>query len=151
MIQGRVIRILDRRTVMLNVGEDHGVERGMRFGLYTPTEEVIDPETNETLGVYRTRKAVVEAQAVYPRFTVARPPSRTVRTQFGQQLGSLMSTYERVEEELDVAPGSIQPMPTGDQVAVGDVAQQLPTQTTQPPPKVAPPPASTEAPNEGES
>ena len=50
MIQGRVIRIFDRRSLVLNVGTADGVSSGMRFGIWTPREEIVDPETFDTWG-----------------------------------------------------------------------------------------------------
>jgi hypothetical protein len=131
MINGRVIRILDRRSVAINVGSDDGVEQGMRFGIYTPREHIVDPETNEDLGVYRRRKATIQASTVSAKFTIASPVPRRVRTgggaSFQSSLTALIGTYEEVEVDLPVSSSEIDPLPTGEQVAVGDTVEEIVT------------------------
>ncbi len=50
--------------------------RGVKFAIYTPVAEIVDPETNESLGTYRERKATVEAQIVADKFTIAETPTK---------------------------------------------------------------------------
>lgn len=132
MIEGRIIRILDDRRVVLNVGTAHGVKRGTNFGIYTPVDEIKDPKTGEVLGNYRRRKATVRVTEAYERFCVASPPGRrrvTVREEpqgFGISaiLGSRASSrVEEVPVTLDVEYGEEEPLPTGDTIRRGDVVE----------------------------
>lgn len=142
MRQGRIIRILDRSTVVINLGEIDGVKSGTRFGIFTPEDRIVDPEKNEDLGTYRRRKATVEARSVHPRFTVASPPRATriveppaVARQRGLAgssalLGALGGTtrQEAYQPQLPVSPEEIEPLPTGDSIQVGDLVEELPPQ-----------------------
>src|SRR5688500_13149048 len=113
MVKGRVIRILDDRNLVLNVGEQQKVTHGMRFGIYTPADEIVDPETKAILGRYRTRKALVEARVVYPRFSIVSAPLRAGTT-FDRALRAMRSY-----EPLPVATEDIQPLPTGAEIRIG--------------------------------
>lgn len=134
MINGRVVRILDRQTLVLNVGTNQGVERGMVFGIYTPRDNIVDPETNAVLGEYRRLKARVEVRSVYPGFCVAAPPlaSRVVadehtspaaRGLYGGILG--IGKTETYRPNLPVDSSDIEELPTGTVVRVGDTAEQI--------------------------
>jgi hypothetical protein len=140
MITGRVIRLFDETRVAVNVGSNDGVEPGAAFGIFTPTDEIVDPETGEVLGGYRRRKAVVTAEEVYPRFTIAAPPQKRIRVQEptrGTALGSLLgggsrSRWQLVPGELDIEPGEAQQLPTGMTVRVGDHVETEPEPEPEP-------------------
>ena len=140
MIRGRVIRIFDRRTVVINIGADDGVKPGMRFASYTPREDIIDPESNETLGEYRRRKATVIAQTVSKRFTVttAAPVSRrTGGASLAGSLTSFLGQWEEIDVDLPVDSGDLQPLASPTTVTVGDTVEEIQTQR----PAAAPPSA----------
>ena len=80
----RVIRIIDERRLVLNVGELDGIRRGDEFAIYTPWEEFVDPKTKESLGNFRERKATVRASFVAQKYTVAAPkPEFSMSGMFG--------------------------------------------------------------------
>jgi hypothetical protein len=131
VIRGRVIRILDDRRVVLNVGLDDGVERGMRFGIYTPQDEIVDPESGENLGSYRERKATAIAQVVAQRFTILQPPPRGgnwLLESFKSGRPGIPAQPERDDPRFPVEPYSVQPLPTGSTIKIGDAAEEIPTQ-----------------------
>ncbi len=131
MIRGTIIRVFDERGVVLDVGTEHGVTKGLKFGIYTPEEEILAPETGERLGGYRTQKAEVIAQDVFPKFTVARPPAKRVRVRNDprpsapEALSSLLGvgSWKYVPGDLEVEPGEVEPLPTGRTVRVGDLVE----------------------------
>lgn len=73
MIEGRIIRIVDERTLVANIGIEQGVAVGQEFVVIQAIEEVIDPQTNESLGVWEMIKARVVAVHVQPRLTTLMP------------------------------------------------------------------------------
>jgi hypothetical protein len=125
MIDGRIVRIFDDHTVALNIGSSQGVEPGMRFGIFTPYEDIVDPETGVNLGQTRRRKAVVQANTVHPRFTVATTPVYRVQTRTTGIPSFTTSEVEERRDPLPVARGETQPFESGDQVRVGDRVEQL--------------------------
>jgi hypothetical protein len=71
-IQGSVARILTTRELVVNRGSDHGVEAGMLFAVYDKEpEDVIDPETQESIGRIFRSKVVVKVKRVGKRFSMA--------------------------------------------------------------------------------
>jgi hypothetical protein len=121
-IEGRVIRIFDEYTVAINVGSQHGVEQGMEFGIFTPVEPIIDPETDAELGRIRNRKAIVEVSTVFELFSICRTPTRyrTVRPAFP----GLGGQSEAIRDPLPVNRLEIKPYPGGSDVHVGDPVEQ---------------------------
>jgi hypothetical protein len=107
--------------LLLNVGTNDGVERKMRFQIFTPSEEIVDPETGEVLGSYSRRKTTVEADQVFERFTIASRPYIYERSP--RDLG-ILGAGEQVWPDLPVSKAEIQPLPTGTRVRIGDRAVQ---------------------------
>lgn len=70
-IRGRIIRIVDETTVVINLGEEHGIDRSSIFTVLGSPEPIVDPVTKEELGTVTVFKAEVKADVVFPRFTVA--------------------------------------------------------------------------------
>jgi len=113
--------------VVLNVGAQDGVIPGMRFGIWTPREHIVDPETSEDLGTYRLRKANVVAKSVSQRFTVASaaPITRRTGTAFQGSLAAIVGQVEEVEVDLPVDPGQLQPLGASQLLTVGDTAEEI--------------------------
>ena len=47
---GRVAKIVDNQTIVLNIGRRNGVVMSDKFVVFSLGEEVLDPETGESLG-----------------------------------------------------------------------------------------------------
>ena len=72
LIRGKVARILSTQEVALNVGSEHGVERGMLFDILSPKGlGITDPDTGEELGSVDLPKAQVKVSRVYDKMSVA--------------------------------------------------------------------------------
>ena len=70
-ITGRIIRIVDHRTAIINLGSQDGINEDSIFHILGETESIIDPFSDEDLGTLRVVKSKLKAQQVYERFTVA--------------------------------------------------------------------------------
>jgi len=53
---GRVVKTLSPERLVMNLGSNDGVTPDMKFLVYTPGEEIIDPETKKSLGVLEHAK-----------------------------------------------------------------------------------------------
>lgn len=72
-VHARVAAIVDERELVLNRGEEHGVQVGMRFAILAGEgTEVKDPETGEILGLVPIEKTTVKVVRVQPKLSVAR-------------------------------------------------------------------------------
>jgi hypothetical protein len=70
---GRVAMVLNERELAINIGASSGVEVGMKFKVLAdePTE-ILDPETDESLGSIDREKVRVQAREVQERFSICR-------------------------------------------------------------------------------
>lgn len=72
-IEGQVAQILNARELVINRGEVHGVEVGMRFAVLNSRGAlIIDPETKEEIGPVELPKVLVKVVRVQTRLAVAR-------------------------------------------------------------------------------
>ena len=70
-IEGKVAEVIDIYTVVINRGNEHGVEEDMRFVIYELGEEIKDPDTDESLGKFEYVKAKVRVTNVSEKFSTA--------------------------------------------------------------------------------
>ncbi|MGA3462833.1 hypothetical protein [Lactiplantibacillus plantarum] len=72
--QFKVAKIIDDTTLVINAGENKGIEVGNSFQIIGKfgTEPVIDPDTKENLGTLDDIKGTVIAKKVYPNMTVCK-------------------------------------------------------------------------------
>lgn len=71
-IKGMVAAIKDEFTVILNIGSKDKVEEGMKFIIYSEGEEIIDPESGESLGNFENVKAKVKVISVAENYSTAK-------------------------------------------------------------------------------
>lgn len=69
---GRVAEILNAREVVITLGQEHGIEKGMKFAILTEPLEIIDPLSGEVLDILEREKTRVEAVGVRHRITICR-------------------------------------------------------------------------------
>ena len=108
-IRGRIIRILDAETVMINLGKGDGVSRGSVFSVLSESEAVVDPTTRQELGRVQLVKAKVRAAGVYDRFTIAVTKWVVPKTNLDQRKIQGAANSEVDQEEVLVDLRQIQP------------------------------------------
>lgn len=117
-IEGTVAKVINSRELVINRGSHAGVEIGMRFAVLDEPQEVIDPETKETLDPVDVAKTVVKVVRVSESSAVA----RTFRTyETGGALNLLRERTREVERlavETDdgVSIGTRKDVQSGDRV-----------------------------------
>lgn len=79
MIQTKVARILSPKQVVLASGTNDGVSEGMQFIIFQLSDEILDPETKESLGRLEIVKGRVAVTHVQERISIATTPSRTIK------------------------------------------------------------------------
>jgi hypothetical protein len=131
-IKGKIVRILDKRTVVINLGSKNGIGNNSVFHILGEPEKVIDPDTNETLGTVKVSKSRVRASQVFDRFTVATTSWKNTSYSFpGLRVSELLGysgisgipTTEEIDEgELNVDVADIRPWKAKSEspVKVGD-------------------------------
>jgi len=136
-IEGKVAKILDEKTLVLNVGRAAGVEQGMLFCVYAPVEDVTDPDTGESLGTWEAVKGYVQATHPQDRLTVCRafspkpaksedPKERGTHTLSSELVAvSMLSGGPLAQERLNVNKSQLAGMPEIGPISVGDLARSV--------------------------
>lgn len=107
----RVVKLLDKRKVVINKGSDQGVTIGQKFVTCESDDEVNNPAAGESLGkleIFRARAAVIHAQERMAILKVEERPKERARP-----LSEIMATLSGKEVESDAL----------DEIRVGDLAR----------------------------
>lgn len=96
-----VAKVLDEYTVVINRGSDDGIKQGQTFLIFSTGDEVVDPESKESLGLLelvRGRGSVTHVQPKMAtiRSSKKRPPKSTTTRNLG-----LLSMGTEVIEQFD--------------------------------------------------
>jgi hypothetical protein len=128
-VRGRIIRILDKRTVIINLGRRDHIADDSIFNILGQPELVKDPFTGEELGCVSVVKSKLKATQVYEGFTIASTKWATVRMEgLDLALRSFASgvRVEQVDEgELLVNAEDVEPWKAKSEspVRVGDYVE----------------------------
>ena len=136
-VEGKVAKILDDQTLVLNVGSAQGVAQGMVFSVFAPVEEVKDPDSGESLGAWEAVKGYVQATHPQERLTVCRAyvPQQPETTD-PKERGTHVLSAEMVEvsmlrggsqpkSRLNVDRTQLSGMPEVGPIRVGDRARSV--------------------------
>lgn len=121
-----VIKVLDEYTVVINRGSVHGVKKTHRFLIYALGEELMDPETQESLGVLEIVRGVGEVVHVQEKISTVRsiehstPGRRIIRRK--PNMYSIFSGRET--EETETIESGQETLPFAESV-VGDRAKPV--------------------------
>jgi hypothetical protein len=127
---GKIIRILDTRTVIINLGSDQGININTIFKVYASPESIIDPfQQDSTLGSIILIKARLKANQVFDKFTIASTKWSEASFKFMEtsisNISSLMESKEIDMGELNVLPEEIKPWKaiSEEPVRIGDTVE----------------------------
>ncbi len=70
-IRGKVAKILNAREVAINLGSAQGVRPGMYFDVVARYEDIVDPDTRESLGAIERPKTRVKITWVQEKLSLA--------------------------------------------------------------------------------
>jgi hypothetical protein len=117
-IKGRIIRILDKKTVIINLGKMDNIDSESIFYILGDPEPVVDPFTKSELGLVNVTKARVKASQVFDKFTIATTKWTDYRFIFEGLTLPSMTRSEVYEGELLVDSKDIQPWKAKSEVPV---------------------------------
>lgn len=121
---GRVVRIFDDETLVVNLGSDDGVEKGATMSIYAPPVEITDPATGDELGAYHHPKGNVKVGSVHKKFCIAgpfpirRPVSKPAAP--ANLFQQFQTEYRTERGHLNIDEGDVDPFPSGSAIRVGD-------------------------------
>lgn len=79
-IKGKVVKILDEYSVVVDVGSVNGVEEDMEFVIYEEGEPIEDPDTGEEIGNIEFPKARVKPYHIMENMTVMESSETEIET-----------------------------------------------------------------------
>lgn len=75
-LEGKVAAVLDRHTVVINLGSENGVTKGDTFYVYAVLGPFKDPDSGEDLGATEKTISRVQTDTVEDRFCIASTPTQ---------------------------------------------------------------------------
>lgn len=127
-IEGKVAKIIDVYTVVINRGKEDGVEDDMRFIIYEKGDEIIDPDTDESLGVFEYIKMKVKIVNVNDKISTAKSDEKyQVATPSAFNLNSIMSTSRTEIKQLPLNQETREQLLNNkiSGVKIGDLVRQI--------------------------
>jgi len=131
-LEGYVAQIISEREIAINIGKKHGVKKGMRFAVLSPTPQIIlDPITEEELDILDREKVRVEVTEVRTKISIC-STYRTYRVGGGALAGlfgnySLFEPARIVHETLKYEDSQLPAplLPEESYVKIGDRVKEL--------------------------
>ncbi|MFH1008608.1 MAG: hypothetical protein V1800_14100 [Candidatus Latescibacterota bacterium] len=129
-IIGKIAKIVDETTFLLNKGAQDGVRNGMRFVVFDEGDEVSDPESGESLGVWEIVKGTLIVVNTQERLSMAQTPEKTKAAQ-SQTLSALMveasrsGSGDQQREPLSINRSEMSGRPVVQAVSVGDPVRSV--------------------------
>lgn len=126
-IEGKVAKVLNSRELVINRGTDDGVQQGMKFEIIDDFYEILDPDSNDSLGTFKRVKIRVKAAEIYPRFSITRTyETYRVRERSAIDVASSLH-FPRTVTRVRTISGSETDYEEGrSHVKVGDKVVQIP-------------------------
>lgn len=132
-IRGRIIRILDSQTLIINLGLEQGINENSIFNILGKPEPILDPLTNEELGQVAVSRARVRASQVFDKFTIA--TTKWTEVTDSALFRWVLGTTKTIDggallvKNDDIKPWETTPIEVGDEieVMVGEVGATLTT------------------------
>ncbi len=127
-LYGKVIRIFDESTLLVNIGNKEGFKVGNRVFVVEKGDEITDPDTGESLGVLEMVKAELVAADVQERISILKTAlSRDVDANLPLSARMVRASvrYEGALGKMSIAPGEISGLPSPSPVRVGDTVRRI--------------------------
>lgn len=104
-IRGRIVRIVNASTVVINLGSRDGIESESIFSILGQPESILDPSTGEDLGNVTLVKGRLKSSQVSEKFTIASSKWVQESIVFASDLlsltGSFLEKHTRIDKQND--------------------------------------------------
>ncbi len=106
-IEGKVAKILDEYSIVINVGRNHGVVDGMVFAVFVQSdEEVKDPDSGEALGKLENIKEHVFVAHVQDKFSTCVAGEKDASSCEHESHGAQTLSGAMMAESMTARPGN---------------------------------------------
>ncbi len=130
-VYGKVLKIFDEVSLLVDLGSEEGVKRGDRFVVIEKGGDVIDPDSGKSLGVMEFVKAELEAVDVLDQMSV-------LMTEYEASFESHLPLSARMVRDsvrsdrdgkrrvkMTIAPGEMSGRPSPAPVKTGDAVRRV--------------------------
>lgn len=119
-IKGKVAAILDQYTLVLNIGSENGVKKGLKFVIYELGDSIKDPETETELGSLEIVKGFAEVVNVQEKLCTVR--SSEEQTEY---LSPIWTVSKQITKRVSLPVlGSTVDISNRVKIKVGDLVRQ---------------------------
>lgn len=125
LLKGKILKILSSYSVVISLGREQGVKRGMRFIIYEEGEMIKDPETNADIEKLELVKGEVEITAVQEKISIAESFKTVKRVYDPLNIVSYIYPREVIDKEKRALIEEKIEEPTSPKVKVGDLVRQI--------------------------
>jgi len=122
LIRGEIAEIIDEYTVVLNIGRNAGVKKGMNFVVYAETGRIFD-KSGDDLGILEIPKAEIEVKDVQEKLSIA---ESTAVQEIRHPLAPFAYEPIRVRSKLEVNADQIKRIEVDLKIKKGDKVRQVP-------------------------
>ena len=126
-LYGKVIRIFDESTLLINIGSKEGLRVGERVLIVEKGDEITDPDTGESLGVLEMVKAELVAADVQERISILKTAllrQEDANLPLSARMVRDSVRHEGAQGTMSVAPGEISGLPSPSPIRVGDTVRR---------------------------
>ena len=130
-IEGKIAKIVDEQTVIINRGSEAGVREGMKFAIFAAGDAVTDPDTGEALGTWEIVKGSLKVTHVQEKISVCCATQMDEAADQGKPSKTLSSAMVDVSfdkgagSKLDVRAADMSGRPKVGPVTVGDSVRSI--------------------------
>lgn len=124
-LKGYVLKILSPYKVLISLGKEHGVKKGIRFVIYEAGEMIFDPKTGKEVEKLELVKGEVEVIHVQTKMSIAESFEIRRRTAYTPlALMAPFATKEEVKVSKELTGRKFkEPLPT--KLKEGDLIRQV--------------------------
>lgn len=117
----RVIEILDEYSILINYGAEDGATENDKIRIVSIGPEVIDPETNETLGTLDSIKSTLTIVTAYNKFSLCKKVEVATKNILANPLSQFQTTSKTTKSlNIDKSSISNKKAPDDDVIKIGD-------------------------------
>ena len=127
-LYGKVIRIFDETTLLVNIGSKDGMKRGDNVFVVEAGEEITDPDTGESLGDLEMVKAELTAVDIQERMSVLKTISveaHEANLPLSARMARDSVRREGERQKMAVVHGEMSGVPSPAPVRIGDTVRRV--------------------------
>ena len=134
MIRGKVAKILNEFQLVLNIGASEGVASGMQFIIYQEGEEILDPESGNSLGNLELVKGKIEIYHIQESLSLAQSKrlednqseaSTVLSARLAEVTPSARKKLESEHIRLNIKQSEISGLSATGPIKVGDLVRSI--------------------------